>query len=91
MLVFEINITFSMINNTIISTTNNNLFQAVPNICAITQHDLRPTQLQSNWRGGILHMWKSRLETLHINIIYNFDEILFKIEALNKQINVSVK
>ena len=36
-------------------------------------------------------MWKSRLETLHINIIYNFDEILFKIEAVNKQINVSVK
>ena len=36
-------------------------------------------------------MWKSRLETLHINIIYNFNEIFFKIEAVNKQINVSVK
>ena len=54
-------------------------------------HDLRPTQLQSNWHGGRLHMWKSRLETFHINIIYNFDEILFKIEAVNKQINASVK
>ena len=54
-------------------------------------HDLRPTQMQSNWRGGILLMWKSRLETLHINVIYNFDKILFKIEAVNKQINVSVK
>ena len=53
--------------------------------------DHKPTQLQSNWHGGILHMWKSRLETLYSKIIYNFDQILFEIEAVNKQINVSVK
>ena len=60
-------------------------------LISVQSHDLRPTQLQSNWHGGRLHMSKSRLETLHINIIYNFDEILFKIEAVNKQINASVK
>ena len=36
-------------------------------------------------------MLKSRLEILYSNIIYNFDQILFKIEAVNKQMNVSVK
>ena len=36
-------------------------------------------------------MWNSRLETLYSKIIYNFDQILFQIEAVNKQINVSVK
>ena len=55
-------------------------------------HNHRPTQLQTNWHGGgIWHMLKSHLETLYSNIIYNFDQILFEIEAVNKQMNVSVK
>ena len=49
MLVFEMNIIFSMINNTIISITNNNLFQAVPNICAITRPQTHTTAKLLTW------------------------------------------
>ena len=49
MLLFEINIIVSMINNTIISTTNNDLFQAAPNICAITRPQTHTTAKQLTW------------------------------------------